>query len=276
MLLVGAVILGGIKSIGRVASALVPLMIIGYIGACLLVLALNWASILPALQLVFVSAFTYTAPAGGFAGAGLMLAIQQGFARGIFSNEAGMGSGAIAAAAAKTREPVRQAMVSMTQTFIDTIVVVTMTCLVIITTGVWQEGDVDGSLLTTLAMTEGLGQASPVLAVGGQYIVAIAVTVFAFTTMLGWSYYGERCVEYLGGRRFVTPYRLVFIVVVFIGSVAALDEVWLFSDIANAMMALPNLLGLLLLSPLVVAETRRFFGHPDWRNPDVVMGDVRT
>ena len=276
MLLSGAVILGGIKSIGRVASALVPIMIIGYVAACLLVLAINWASVLPALQLVFTSAFSYTAPVGGFAGAGLMLAIQQGFARGIFSNEAGLGSGAIAAAAAKTREPVRQAMVSMTQTFIDTIIVVTMTCLVIITTGVWQEGDVDGSLLTTLALTEGLGEASAALAVAGQYIVAIAVAVFAFTTMLGWSYYGERCVEYLGGRKFVTPYRLVFIVVVFVGSIAALDEVWLFSDIANALMALPNLLGLLLLSPVVVAETRRFFNHPDWRDPDTVMEDIRN
>lgn len=277
MVLAGAVILGGIKSIGRVASALVPIMIIGYVGACLLILAINWASILPALQLVFVTAFGFQATAGGFSGAALMLAIQQGFARGIFSNEAGLGTGGISAAAAKTREPARQAMVSMTQTFIDTIIVVSMTCMVIITTGVWEgEEAEDGSLLTTQAVTEGLSTLSPTLAVGGQYIVAISVAVFAFTTMLGWAYYGERCVEFLGGRRFVTPYRVVFIMIIFVGSIAQLDNVWLFSDIANALMALPNLVGLLLLSPVVVAETRRFFGHPDWRNPDTVMEDVRT
>jgi len=277
MVLAGAVVLGGIKSIGRVASALVPIMIIGYVGACLLVLAVNWATILPALQLVFVSAFGFQATAGGFSGVALMLAIQQGFARGIFSNEAGMGTGGISAAAAKTREPVRQAMVSMTQTFIDTIIVVTMTCMVIITTGVWDREEAeDGSLLTTQAVTEGLNALSPTLAVGGQYIVAISVAVFAFTTLLGWGYYGERCMEFLGGRRFVMPYRVVFIMVIFVGSIAQLDNVWLFSDIANALMALPNLIGLLLLSPIVVAESKKFFAHPDWRDPDAVMEDVRS
>ncbi|GAB3736668.1 alanine/glycine:cation symporter family protein [Nocardiopsis nanhaiensis] len=276
MALAGAVILGGIKSIGRVASALVPIMIIAYVGICLIVLAANWASLLPALQLVVTSAFDLTAPAGGVAGAGFLLAIQQGFARGIFSNESGLGTGGIAAAAAKTKQPVRQAMVSMTQTFIDTIIVVTMTCLVIITTGVWDvEDPEDGSLLTSQALSEGLGTISPALAVGGVYVVAAAVTVFAFTTLLGWAYYGERCVEFLGGRVMVFPYRLVFIAVIFVGSVAALDDVWLFSDIANALMALPNLIGLLLLSPLIVSETRKFFDHPDWRNPDAVMEDVR-
>jgi AGCS family alanine or glycine:cation symporter len=276
MVLAGAVILGGIKSIGRVASALVPIMIIAYVAICLLVLAVNWAAILPALQLVVTTAFTGTAPAGGFAGAGIMMAIQYGFARGIFSNESGLGTGGIAAAAAKTKEPVRQAMVSMTQTFIDTIIVVTMTCLVIITTGVWQaENPEDGSLLTTQALTAGLASVSPGLAPAGAYVVAIAVAVFAFTTLLGWAYYGERCVEFLAGRKLVLPYRLVFIVVIFLGSVADLGNVWLFSDIANGLMALPNLVGLLLLSPVVVAETRRFFGFPDWKNPDAVMDDVR-
>ncbi|KOX24169.1 sodium:alanine symporter family protein [Nocardiopsis sp. NRRL B-16309] len=276
MVLAGAVILGGIKSIGRVASALVPLMIIAYVAICLLVLAVNWAQILPALQLVVTTAFTGTAPAGGFAGAGVLMAIQYGFARGIFSNESGLGTGAIAAAAAKTTQPVRQAMVSMTQTFIDTIIVVTMTCLVIITTGVWQSEDAeDGSLLTTQALTEGLGSVSPGLAPAGAYVVALAVAVFAFTTLLGWAYYGERCIEFLVGRGFVTPYRLVFIAVIFVGSVADLSNVWLFSDIANGLMALPNLIGLLLLSPIVVAETRKFFGFPDWKNPDAVMDDVR-
>ena len=205
-----------------------------------------------------------------------MMAIQYGFARGIFSNESGLGTGGIAAAAAKTKQPVRQAMVSMTQTFIDTIIVVTMTCLVIITTGVWQaENPEDGSLLTTQALTAGLGSVSPGLEPAGAYVVAIAVAVFAFTTLLGWAYYGERCIEFLAGRSFVLPYRLVFIVVIFVGSVADLGNVWLFSDIANGLMALPNLIGLLLLSPIIVAESRKFFGFPDWKNPDAVMDDVR-
>ncbi|MGW5875564.1 alanine/glycine:cation symporter family protein [Nocardiopsis terrae] len=276
MLLAGAVILGGIKSIGRVTSALVPVMIVGYVGICLLVLIVNWAAILPALQLVVVSAFTGTSATGGFVGAGVMLAIQMGFARGIFSNESGLGTGGIAAAAAKTTQPVRQAMVSMTQTFIDTIIVVSMTCLVIITTGVWEvENPEDGSLLTSQALTEGLGAISPAFGSAGAYVVAIAVAVFAFSTLLGWAYYGERCVEFLGGRGLVLPYRLVFIAVIFVGSVATLDSVWLFSDIANGLMALPNLVGLLLLSPVIVAETKKFFGHPDWRDPDAVMDDVR-
>ncbi|MFY7068479.1 alanine/glycine:cation symporter family protein [Nocardiopsis changdeensis] len=275
MVLTAAVILGGIKSIGRVASALVPIMIIGYVGICLAVLAANWAQLLPALQLVVTDAFTGTAAAGGFAGSTVLIAIQMGFARGIFSNESGLGTGGIAAAAAKTRQPVRQAMVSMTQTFIDTIIVVTMTCMVIITTGVWQgENAEDGSLLTSQAMTQGLEAISPSLAPAGAVVVAISVAVFAFTTLLGWSYYGDRCIEFLVGRRFVLPYRLLFIVVVFVGSVASLDSVWLFSDIANGLMALPNLVGLLVLSPLVVAETRKFFAHPDWKNPDALMDDV--
>ncbi|PWV58055.1 sodium:alanine symporter family protein [Nocardiopsis sp. L17-MgMaSL7] len=271
----GAVILGGIKSIGRVTSALVPIMIIGYVGICLVVLAANWQALLPALQLVVTSAFTGTAATGGFAGAGVLLAIQLGFARGIFSNESGLGTGGIAAAAAKTTQPVRQAMVSMTQTFIDTIIVVSMTCLVIIVTGVWQvEGAEDGSLLTSQAMTEGLGAISPAMGSAGAVIVALSVTVFAFSTLLGWSYYGERCVEFLGGRRMVLPYRLLFIAIIFVGSVANLDSVWLFSDIANGLMALPNLVGLILLSGLITSETRKFFNHKDWRNPDVIMDDV--
>lgn len=277
MLLSGAVILGGIKSIGRVTSGLVPIMIIGYVGICLIVLIANWQALLPAFQLVVTNAFTGTSATGGFVGAGVMLAIQMGFARGIFSNESGLGTGGIAAAAAKTTQPVRQAMVSMTQTFIDTIIVVSMTCLVIIVTGVWQvENPEDGSLLTSQAMTEGLGAISPAFGAAGAYIVAISVAVFAFSTLLGWAYYGERCVEFLGGRGFVLPYRLVFIVIIFVGSVASLDSVWLFSDIANGLMALPNLIGLLLLSPVIVAETRKFFGHPDWRDPDAVMEDVRS
>ncbi|MFE1166987.1 alanine/glycine:cation symporter family protein [Nocardiopsis sp. NPDC058789] len=283
MVLVAVVILGGIKSIGRFASAIVPFMIIGFIFMNLLVLMINWEQLLPAFQLVFTDAFTGTSAAGGFAGAALMLVIRTGVARGIFSNESGLGTGAIAAASAKTTQPVRQAMVSMTQTFIDTIIMVTLTALMIITSGLWNapesagyDPDSKGVLLTSGSMEQGLGQLSPALGSFGVVFIACAVAVFAYTTILGWSYYGERCMVYLakGKRYLVLPYRLVFIGVVYVGATASIESVWLFSDIANGLMALPNLVGLILLSPVVVAETRKFFGHPEWKNPDVIMDDV--
>ncbi|MFD6095641.1 alanine/glycine:cation symporter family protein [Nocardiopsis flavescens] len=281
MVLTAVVLIGGIKGIGRVAAAVVPVMILGFIIMNLLVLAANYDQILPSFGLVFQSAFTGTSAIGGFAGAGLMFMIRQGVSRGIFSNESGLGTGAIAAAAAKTNQPVRQALVSMTQTFIDTIIMLTLTAMMIITTGVWYsdeaagaEGSAKGVLLTTNAMEIGLGSISPLLGAFAPVFVAIAVAIFAYTTILGWSYYGERCVVYLAGRKLVLPYRVVFVLVVFVGATASLDAVWLFSDIANGLMALPNLIGLLLLSPVIVAETRRFFAHPDWRNPDVVMDDL--
>ena len=178
-----------------------------------------------------------------------------------------------AAAAAKTNQPVRQAMVSMTQTFIDTIIVVTMTCMVIIVTGAWrQAGSEDGSLMTSLGMAQGLGRISPALEPLGQYTVAIAVVFFAFTTLVGWCYYGERCMDYLVGRAAVVPFRIVFTLVVFVGATTELSTVWTFSDMANGLMALPNLLGLLLLSPIVVAETKKYFANPHWRNPDLMEG----
>jgi len=283
MLVSAVVVLGGIKGIGRVASAVVPFMIIGFVLMNLLVLAVNHDRIAPALALVLTDAFTGTSAAGGFAGATLMYAVRQGVSRGIFSNESGMGTGGIAAAAARTDQPVRQALVAMTQTFIDTMVMLTLTALMIITTGVWQdtsaagvEGGDKGVLLTTAAMEVGLGGISPGLAVLGPVLVACAVAVFAFTTILGWAYYGERCVVYLAGRALVLPYRLLFIAVVFVGATAEIDAVWLFADIANGLMALPNLIGLLLLSPVVVAETRRFFSHPHWRDPGLVMEPVRS
>ncbi|MFE9242358.1 alanine/glycine:cation symporter family protein [Nocardiopsis sp. NPDC006938] len=283
MVLVAIVILGGIKSIGRFASAIVPFMIIGFIFMNLLVLMINWEQILPAFVLVFTDAFTGTSAAGGFAGAGLMLVIRTGVARGIFSNESGLGTGAIAAASAKTTQPVRQAMVSMTQTFIDTIIMVTLTALMIITSGLWNanvsagfDPDDKGVLLTSGSMEQGLSMLSPALGTFGVVFIACAVAVFAYTTILGWSYYGERCMVYLaqGRRTLVLPYRLLFIAVVYVGATASVESVWLFSDIANGLMALPNLVGLILLSPVVVAETRKFFGHPQWRNPDVIMDDV--
>ncbi len=276
VLLVGIVIIGGIKSIGRVAAGIVPIMIMAYIGVTLLVLLAHVGDIPAALGLVFTSAFTGSAATGGFAGAGLLVVIQQGVERGIFSNESGLGTGAIAAAAAKTDQPVRQGLVSMTQTFIDTLIVVTMTCLTIIVTGVWQVEDAeDGSLLTSHAMQEGLGAISPALEPLGTYVVAIAVMIFAFTTLLGWSYYGDRCVDYLVGHRGIVPYRVLFVAVAFVGATAQLEMVWTLSGIANGLMALPNLVGLLLLAPVVASETKRYFANPDWKNPDVKVPGVR-
>ncbi|MFC4565807.1 alanine/glycine:cation symporter family protein [Nocardiopsis mangrovi] len=270
--LVAAVILGGIKSIGRFASGVVPFMIVAYVVASLVVLAVHAVDIPAALVLVFTDAFTGTAAVGGFAGSAFIMAMQQGMARGMFSNESGLGTGGIAAAAAKTAQPVRQAMVSMTQTFIDTIIVVTMTGLVIIVTGAWEaEADTgDGALMTNWAMSEAFGGISPGLAPIGGYIVAIALMFFAFTTLVGWSYYGERCLDYLVGRRAVMPFRILFVAVVYIGATTELGIAWAFSDAANGLMAVPNLIGLLVLSGVIAAETRKYFANPNWKDPDLV------
>ncbi len=224
--LAAAVLLGGIKSIGRVTAGFVPAMIILYVGAGILVLAVNVGEIPAALGLVFSDAFTGTAATGGFIGSVFMAAMRYGVARGIFSNESGMGSAAIAAAAARTTHPVRQGLVSMTQTFIDTIIVVTFTGMVIITTGAWKSGE-EGAAMTSTAFADGLGGE------WGHWIVAISVVFFAFSTILGWSYYGERCVERLVGRGGVVPYRAIFVVVVFIGATTELQVVWNFSDVMN-------------------------------------------
>lgn len=237
----GAVIIGGIRSIGRFTAAFVPLMVTVYILAATVVLAVHVTDIPGALAMIFTDAFTGTAAVGGFVGTGIAQAIRFGVARGIFSNESGLGTGGIAAAAAQTTSPVRQALVSMTQTFIDTLVVVSFTGLVIVTTGAWETGET-GAPLTSLAFDRGLpGE-------WGGYIVTLGVALFAFSTLLGWAYYGERCMDRLFGRRAVSPYRLVFVAVIFVGAVAELEVVWLFSDIMNGLMALPNLIGLLLLS----------------------------
>ena len=247
----GVVLIGGIKSIGRVTAAFVPMMIILYVGAALIVLALHITAIPAALGMIIHDAFTGTAATGGFVGSAFMVALQYGVARGIFSNESGMGSAAIAAAAAKTREPVRQGLVSMTQTFIDTIIVVTMTALVIVVTGAWETGK-DGSPLTAEAFTIGFPGTQ------GHVIVAISIVFFAFSTILGWAYYGERCAEKLVGYKGVIVYRILFSIVVFIGATTALDVAWTFADIANALMAIPNLIGLLLASGLIARETRAY------------------
>ena len=252
----GVVILGGIKSIGRVTSLLVPVMIVVYILGAAGVLALNIGEVPGAFGVIVTDAFTGTAAAGGFAGAAVAAAIRYGVARGIFSNESGLGTGGIAAAAAKTTHPARQALVSMTQTFIDTLVVVSFTALTIVVTGVWKDaGPDDAARFTARAFAQGLP------GTWGSTIVTLAVMFFAFSTLLGWSYYGERCMEYLFGRKAVFPYRIAFIVVIYIGATTALTTVWTFSDVMNGLMALPNLIGLVILSPLIYRETRAYFGR---------------
>jgi AGCS family alanine or glycine:cation symporter len=253
VVLAGAVILGGIKSIGRVTAVFVPFMAVFYVIGATIVLIINIENVPGAIGLVISDAFTGTAAAGGFAGAGVAAAIRFGVARGLFSNESGLGTGGIAAAAAQTTNPVRQAMVSMTQTFIDTIVVCSFTGLAIISTGVWTESD-DPGALTQLAFSNGLGGVGPVL-------VAFGLAFFAFSTLLGWAYYGERNLEYLFGRVAVTPYRLIFIAAIFIGTVREIEDLFLISDLMNGMMALPNLIGLLLLSGVVLRETRQYFNN---------------
>ncbi|NGP05041.1 sodium:alanine symporter family protein [Rhodococcus sp. 14C212] len=252
--LAAAVLLGGIKSIGKVTAGFVPAMILLYVGAGIIVLAVNVTDIPQAFALVFSDAFTGTAATGGFIGSVFMIALRYGVARGIFSNESGMGSAAIAAAAAQTTHPVRQGLVSMTQTFIDTIIVVTFTGMVIITTGAWTSGE-QGAAMTSLAFSDGLGGD------WGSWIVTISVVFFAFSTILGWSYYGDRCVERLVGRGGVLPYRAIFVLVVYVGATTELEVVWNFSDVMNGLMALPNLIGLLVLSGLIARETKEYLAR---------------
>ncbi|KSU65329.1 alanine/glycine:cation symporter family protein [Arthrobacter sp. NIO-1057] len=256
-----AVLVGGIKSIGRVTAGFVPVMIVLYVAASIYILIANVGGIPAAFAEIFTDAFTGTSAVGGFTGSAIIIAVQYGVARGIFSNESGMGSAAIAAAAAQTTHPVRQGLVSMTQTFIDTIIVVTCTGLVIITTGTWNKIDeatgeqVSAALMTGEAFTHGLpGQ-------WGHWVVTLGLVMFAFSTILGWCYYGERNIERLIGRRAVMPFRVVFSLIVFVGCTTELTAVWNFSDMMNGLMALPNLLGLLILSGLIARETRWYLKH---------------
>ncbi len=251
LVLTALVILGGIKSIGKFTSFLVPFMIVGYVGAGLVVLGLNAGEIPHAFGLIFGHAFSPSAATGGFAGATVAAAMRFGIARGVFSNESGLGSAPIAAAAARTRDPVKQALVSMTQTFIDTLVVCTMTALVILTASSWTQG-ISASELTSASFGETLG-------VSGQIIVALATALFAYSTLIGWNYYGEKAIEYLLGSRAIRTYRIIFIAAVMVGAMQNLEFVWNFSDLMNGMMAIPNLIGLLLLSRVIKEETDRFF-----------------
>ncbi len=251
--LVALVLLGGIRRIATVASVLVPFMAIGYLLAGLVVLALNASAIPDAIALIIKHAFNPTAATGGFAGASIMLAIQWGVARGIFSNEAGLGSAPIAHAAAKTNSPVRQGSIAMLGTFIDTLIICSITGLAIVVTGVWTSG-VDGGPLTVAAFEAALPNA-------GGYIVTIGLAVFAFTTLLGWSFYGEKCVEYLFGVRAIVPFRILWVIAIPFGADQELKFIWLVADTLNALMALPNLLALLLLSPVVFKLTREYFAN---------------
>ncbi|CAG36015.1 alanine/glycine:cation symporter family protein [Desulfotalea psychrophila] len=251
MAFTAAVILGGIKSIGRVTSIIVPAMIAFYtLGA--LYIIFSHISMVPAAFVTIVKlAFNPTAATGGFAGATIMLAIRMGVARGVFSNESGLGSAPIAAAAAKTKSPATQALISMTQTFIDTIIVCTMTGLVIVISGLWKTG-LTGAELTAKSFEATMP--------GGAYVVTIGIIFFAYSTMLGWCYYGEKSIEYLFGTKVILPYRLVFVCFVGLGAVAKLSFVWNLSDTLNGLMAIPNLIGLLLLTPVIVSETKKYFG----------------
>ena len=248
-ILVGLVIIGGVTRIGEVAGKLVPVMAVAYIGGSLLVIFANFGGIGDAFSLIFSSAFSGTAATGGFAGAAVMAAIRFGVARGIFSNEAGLGSAPIAHAAAQTDDPVRQGMIAMLGTFIDTILVCTMTALVIILTGAWTSGET-GAALSTLAYGQGIA--------GGNYIVTIGLVIFAFTTLIGWSYYGERCAEYIFGTGVIIPYRIVWVVAVMTGALIKLNFVWLLADVMNGFMAIPNLIALALLSPVIFKVTKDY------------------
>ncbi|MBK1698436.1 alanine/glycine:cation symporter family protein [Rhodovibrio salinarum] len=244
------VIIGGVKRIARVAETMVPLMAVLYVAGALVILAANAPQVPGALGMIFQDAFSGTAAAGGFTGAGILAAIRFGVARGIFSNEAGLGSAPIAHAAAKTSDPVRQGSVAMLGTFIDTIVVCTMTALVIITTGAWTSGET-GAELSTLAFNTGLP--------GGEWIVSIGLVVFAFTTILAWSYYGERAAEYLLGTKVVMPFRGLWVLALVGGAVGDLGVIWTVADIMNALMAIPNLIALVALSGTVFAVSRAYF-----------------
>ena len=249
--LTAVVILGGIKSIGRFTSFLVPFMILVYVAVSLVILCMNLDKLPHALSLIFYHAFNPIAAGGGFVGATMAAAIRYGVARGVFSNESGLGSAPIAAAAAKTSDPVRQALVSMTQTFIDTLVVCSMTALIILISPFWQEG-VSPGLLTMKSFELYLGSF-------GTIVVVVSTVLFAYSTILGWSYYGEKAFEYLLGERFIRLYRVLFIAGVMVGSMMKLEFVWNFSDLMNGMMAIPNLIALLLLSKVIASESKRYF-----------------
>lgn len=255
-LLIAAVVLGGVKSIAKVCGFLVPFMALFYVLGCIYILSVNGSYVWPAIKLIVESAFSPQAASGGFAGTSVMLAARYGISRGLFSNESGMGSAPIVAAAARTRNPVRQALVSSTGTFWDTVVICAITGVVIVSS-ILAYPDIsytDGATLTNMAFDK--------IPYVGKPLLSFGLLTFAFSTILGWSYYGERAVEYLKGKSWMLVYRVLFIISIFAGSVANLDVVWNLSDCTNALMAIPNLISLLLLNGVIVHETRKYL----WRN----------
>ena len=255
-LLIAAVVLGGVKSIAKVCGFLVPFMAIFYVLGCIYILSVNGSYVWPAIKLIVESAFSPQAASGGFAGTSVMLAARYGISRGLFSNESGMGSAPIVAAAARTRNPVRQALVSSTDTFWDTVVICAITGVVIVSS-ILAYPDIsytDGATLTKMAFDK--------IPYVGKPLLSFGLLTFAFSTILGWSYYGERAVEYLKDKRWMLVYRVLFIISIFAGSVANLNVVWNLSDCTNALMAIPNLISLLLLNGVIVHETRKYL----WRN----------
>lgn len=247
--LTAIVIIGGIKSIATVCERLVPFMAITYVLGCLILLGMNINGIPDTIILIFNSAFTGQAAIGGFVGAGMKEALRFGIARGLFSNESGLGSAPIVAAAAQTKNPVRQALVSSTGTFWDTVVVCAMTGIVIVNSGEWTKG-FTGAALTKQAFSD--------FHIIGPIVLTLGLLTFVFSTILGWSYYGEKAAEYLFGTKIVKPYRYLWVIFVMIGSVVSLNIVWTFADVTNALMALPNLVSLLLLSGVIVKETKKY------------------
>lgn len=255
-LLIAAVVLGGVKSIAKVCGFLVPFMALFYVLGCIYILSVNGSYVWPAIKLIVESAFSPQAASGGLAGTSVMLAARYGISRGLFSNESGMGSAPIVAAAARTRNPVRQALVSSTGTFWDTVVICAITGVVIVSS-ILAYPDIsytDGATLTKMAFDK--------IPYVGKPLLSFGLLTFAFSTILGWSYYGERAVEYLKGKSWMLVYRVLFIISIFAGSVANLDVVWNLSDCTNALMAIPNLISLLLLNGVIVHETRKYL----WRN----------
>ncbi len=252
--MVGLVIIGGIKRIGRVASRIVPFMCIVYVGSAVILLLLHLDRIPQAIVMIFEHAFSPTSAAGGFLGATVAQTIRFGVARGLFSNEAGLGSASIAHSAAKTKEPVREGLVAMVGPFVDTIVICTMTALVIITTGAWKSG-LTSSPLSAHAFELGL----PYF---GKWVVTFGLVFFAFSTMITWSYYGDRCTEYILGSKAVMPYRWLFCLLIPVGAIVKIDLVWLLTDIMNGFMAFPNLVGILGLSGLAVKMINDYFSRP--------------
>ncbi|HEX7385946.1 MAG TPA: sodium:alanine symporter family protein [Castellaniella sp.] len=251
MVLIGMVILGGIKRIGMVAASLVPFMCVAYVLAGLVVLAVNVERIPDALDLIFTHAFSPVAATGGFAGATVMAAIRFGVARGVFSNEAGLGSAGIAQAAGTSTDAVQAGLIGMMGTFIDTLIICSITGLAIVCSGVWDSGQ-SGAALSAAAFEASMP------GVGGA-VLTVALVIFAFTTILGWSYYGEKCWEFLLGAKSTVPYRLIWVVAIPFGAVTQLDFAWLLADTLNGLMAIPNLISLLLLSPLIVKLTKAYF-----------------